>query len=621
MNKKLKLISSAILMVLMSVLAYAIITSEYISPADNYYMIDGGTSPDNVTFSVNATTNASIKIVNMTLWTNISGTWAANYTNDTDGTIGSKTNRLFIPLDTKITAPDLADGLVFVYNFYTCTNSSGECLWISNNRTVFVEDSPLVELVYPTTDSILSSSTIVFNYSVTGDSDTYTCHLYSNDTGTWHEEGTNSNVANATNKTHSTVITSGTGIVWNVKCSETTNSNIIGWSSANYTITVDTTAPTVVASAESYSNDKASDGYSARISVNATDSNADSCKLYINDSINNTVAYTSGTQFYQYFNATDGGYEWYVACNNTAGGSTSSTATAIVIDTVMPSLSSYINGTDIVSCIAMPLNFTLSEVANFTLEYGLTADSRTTAVRETDYSLVQSVDLTFNDAYETTHYSNFTFCDRAGNCNTTENAEITTPIPLCTGWSLWSVYDSAINLSDYRTNSGADYIYNWNNTDQSWIYSSDAGSLNEDYEMGVGDVVYAYESTGTTYFRNTSVTASYNINITAGHAYFGLYHDYSFGNITHGIFLNSSGGNSTPTLGNLVGGLEFQVDYFAGYNNSGQTFVNSIYTWSWQNDTTLGNNYKNGIDTLWAYVPYNLSINFTPSGEVIGNWT
>ena len=133
--------------------------------------------------------------------------------------------------------------------------------------------------------------------------------------------------------------------------------------------------------------------------------------------------------------------------------------------------------------------------------------------------------------------------------------------------------------------------------------------------MGIGDIVQLFESTNTTYFRNNTGTPSYQVNITGGHAYFGLYHEYSFGNISHVIFLNETSGNTTPQ------GVEFQIDYLSGFNNSNQLYIDAPYQWDWNNDTTLGKGYKNGLDTLWAYIPYNISFNVTPNGFVTGNWT
>lgn len=564
---------------------------------------------------------------------------------------------------------------------------SSSCRWGSVNRTVYVEDAPSITFNYPANNAYLNDSTVTINYTITGDSSTYLCDIYTNDTGNWTQESGSSTATNNTLKTTSTVISEKNGVTLNIRCAETANSNIFGWVTSNYTITIDETAPAITSSAVSYSNSSDSlEGYSAFINLSVVDNNENSCHLYLNGTLNITSSYTSSTAFAQYFNASDGAYTWFVVCDDTTASTTTTSNSTIVIDTIFPSLSSTINGSNISNCRAWELNFTMSEVANFTLEYGLTAGSKTYSDVESDYETTQSLTLGFNESYETVFYANLTFCDRAGNCNNSESSTFQSPIPLCTGWSLWSVYDLIINLSDYRARSGADYVYYWNNSGQTWIYSSAASSSHANHNMTVGDAVLLYENTNATYFRNISkpvrspvnetltmdsgnVTANvqhvediialdalrnatsenllgycnfttstgglvcnnthsgtiyadyryksyqYYLNITGGHVYFGLYHDYSFGNISHVILRNTSDGNYTPE------GLVTDIKYLSSFNNSAKEYVDSIYTWSWNNATTLGKNYKNSLDALWVYIDYNISINFTTNGNIYANWT
>ncbi len=726
-------LSMIFLMILMAVVSS--LTVEYVSPIDEFYLIKGGAVMGNITFETNATpTGASGAIQNMTLFTNISGTWLANFTNDTVGLVGTAVSTKFNTPSSNVTilSAGLSDGLVFVWNVYACdnvtkfgsedvildsdvyvvfdnyTNATGHglcnatckdawiitagrgqvlrypidtldgvrnttgedisghctlngstdgffrcnqtktvyngsgflsteafitstvkanytivdtCGYIGANRTVYVEDAPSITLNLPSDSSFDTDGTISINFSVTGDDDNYLCQVYSNDTGTWREDGGSNNAINNTDKLTSKVFSEKNGIVWNVRCSESTNSNIYGWSTSNYTITVDQTNPAITSSAPSYFTN-ISTAYSGYINLTVVDNNADSCDLYIDGTLDDTVSYTTNVPFAQYFNITEGEHNWSIICNDSSGRIDTVANTSITLDTITPGLNKNTNYTsEIANCEGFTVEFNFTEAVNATLTYGLTTMSPTFTEIETDYAANQTFTLTFNDSYNTDFYVNITICDIAGNCNTSLSEKtINSPIPLCTGWSLWSVYDMTINLSDYRAASGADFVYYWNNTGQSWIYSSAAGSLNEGYNVGIGDVVQLYESVNTTYFRNTSGSPSYYVNLTEGHAYFGLYHDYSFGNISYNIFLNDTGGNVTVT-DLWGGGLEFIVDYYSGFNNSNQEYVDAPYKWLWNNETTLGKNHKSGIDTLWAFVDYNLSINFTPNGQVLGNWS
>ncbi len=740
---KLKLTLSMIFLIaLMSVIAYAIVTVEYVQPADEKILIKSGTIEGNITFEANSTPSGFAgNITNMTLWTNISGTWKANYTNDTTSTMGAETNRIFDYSDTSIFSGNLADELNFKWNVQACDNktefieedvvlqpdfytildnttatpnnysvivtagrgrvinyplisiddvgnttggqmnagcvingtdgyfycnqtinvynstggfryaenliegntvkvnytitSEAACRFVGNNRTVSVQDAPSVTLNSPDDNAFDDDGTIVFNFTVTGDSDTYTCQVYSNDTGTWHIEG----AAIATNNSYklsNQVITEGNGIVWNVICAETAKANIRGWALANRTITVDKESPdiTIISPADGvYVSGNESPAYDVSITINVTDANPHRCVLKLNGTLNSTgrdsTSYTSGTPQLMNFNASDNTYAWNVECNNTAGLLTVTANRTITLDSTRPKITRNVNYTSSnANCEGFTVDFTISEEANVTFTYGLTSGSETYTTIETDYATNQTVTLTFNTSYEAPFFANITMCDRSGNCNNTvPELNLASPIPVCTGWSLWSVYDAAINLSDYRIASTADYVYFWNNSGQDWIYSSAAGSSHSDHNMMEGDVVQLYESTNTTYFRNNTanaITNKYYRNLTGGHAYFGLYEDYMLGNFSTQLFRNETGGNVTPSIlgyTGIGGGIVFNVDWFSSFNNSNQLYVDSPFRWSWNNDTVVGNASKNGLDTLWAYVNYNISINFTRGGEIVGNWS
>ena len=499
--------------------------------------------------------------------------------------------------------------------------------FVSANRTVHVEDAPNITINYPSNNGYSNSSTITVNYTVRGDSATYLGYVYSNDTGDWIQESGGSTSTNDSIKSTSTVFTEGK-ITWNLRSQETGNSNIYGWIISNQSITIDTTNPVITRNSPDDNTYVkyliGTDGYSAKINITVTDKNADYCTLKLNGTVNRSSVYTDGTHFDLNFNASDGNYKWSVNCSDAAGRKTETTNRTITIDTTSPKMSRHVNYTSTsANCKGFTVEFNFDEEVNSTFTFGTSAMAQTHTVKETDYSINQTFTLTFNDTYESSFYSNMTACDRANNCNGTSTTYpemiISSPIPLCTGWSLWSVYDSVINLSDYRAASGADYVYYWNNTGQSWIYSASAGSLQDNYNLGIGDVVQLYESINTTYFRNNTGSPGYHVNVTGGHAYFGLYHGYSLGNISYNLFRNESRGNLTPS-DIWAGGLEFRIDYLSSFNNSNQEYVDAIYLWDWNNATALGK-ISNGLDTVWAYINYSLSINITPGGEIIGNWT
>ena len=122
---KIKLITFMLFItILLAMVIYANVVAEQISPEDEFYGIKGGNvDTDNITFIINGTpSSVDANITNITIWTNISGTWKANYTNDTSGTAGEKVNRIFPLTDTSIF--NLSNGLRYVWGAQVCDNKS-----------------------------------------------------------------------------------------------------------------------------------------------------------------------------------------------------------------------------------------------------------------------------------------------------------------------------------------------------------------------------------------------------------------------------------------------------------------------------------------------------------------
>ena len=746
---KKKIILSLFLMILMSMIVYSIVKVEYTSPIDDFYLIKGGGVMGNISFGINATPNAlGGTIANATLWTNFSGTWMANFTNTTGGTVNTKQYYLFAAGDNKtFYSEDFADGLVFIWNvqvydnvtsftaetvpltsaeFTTfdnystgCVPSSKICIVVtagrgrlvnypvsaldgiandtiggftpgqcslngsndgffycnqtkityngtgtivsteilitpyvkvnytitSNyrfagaNRTVYVEDAPSITLNLPTDSSYDSDTTININITVSGDDDAYQCDIYSNDTGNWSVETGTSALTNDTDMLTSKIFNEG-AISWNARCEQSSNSNIYGRAIANYTVIVDTTNPVIALKYPIDATYQTTRTFYFNATVN--DTNLGSCNLYLNttntdwnsSSYNETITSMTTTNRFNFsekvFDA-DYNIKWGVRCNDSAGRSGWSSNYTVDIDTTLPKMRNNSNYTSsATNCKGFTVDFAMSEEVNLSFTYGLTSTSETWKEVESDFATNQTVTLTFNESYNTDFYANVTICDRAGNCNGTDIAftemVFPSPIGLCTGWTYWSIYDGRISLINLSEGSGADYVYWWNNSGRSWTYYSSASTGQGTHNLKQGDVVHFYESTNTTYFRNVSGSPDYFRNVTAGHIYFGLYDSYTLGNISHVLFLNSSGGNQTTNNSyyygaGSVGELVFRVDYLSGFNNTNHEYVNSIYTWSTNNDTAVGVGPKNGIDTLWAYFPYNLTINFSTNGDIMGNWT
>jgi len=691
---------SLIIVLAMAIFSFAISTPKLISPIDNFYWILGGYVMGNQSFTINSTPIGTGKIMNATLYTNISGTWKANTTNSTIGAEGTEVNRIFTQANTNISTNDLSNGKVFVWNVYSCDNvsvfynepvilsggsggvshypvasvegimndtaisvglgvcnatlssgtlkcnqtsinSSGTATQLltplilvnytisssckfGTNRTVHAENAPSITLNLPTTGSYDTDGMVTINLTVTGDDSRYNCEIYSNDTGNWSIKSGGINPLNNTSTLTTNSFNEGNGIRWNAKCTENLNSNIYGWTS-NSTISIDKTNPSIslISPADNAYQRYviATNGYSGLISINVSDANVDSCALKINGTSNNTQAYTSGTQLNMSFNSSGSVYKWNVWCNDSTGRTAETSNRTLNLLTTAPNLNRFINYSTSGTCKGFTVEFNFSEPVNATFKYGTSSMSRTTNLSESDYSINQTFTLTFNNSYETNFYANLTFCNPSGNCNNTIPELIyKSPIPLCSGWSSWSVYDSGITPANLAGNSTAEYVYWYNNTAQSWGYYTSGVSSGIKSSLGIGDVAQLYTAVDNTYFRNNTGSSKFYINVTGGSVFLPLYFDWTFGNLSYSVFRADNGSNTTPT-GYSGSGLEFRIDDFASYNNSNHKYNLFTYQWDTNNLTKLGKNYKNGLDTIWTYIGYNLSINFTANGEVIGNWT
>lgn len=177
-------------------------------PPDDFY--------DDFNFSVNLTFNASVTdddgIVNCSLWTDYSGTWSLNQTNNVSG-ISNVTNFTLNNLSNK----------TFIWNI-ECYDTYGHSTFAASAYTVVLnwsDNTPNIELLYPIqgyTNNAQQYVNLTFNASVSDDKGLLNCSLWTNYSGTWAINQTQaiggfSNITSfdmndLTNKT----------FVWNIQC-------------------------------------------------------------------------------------------------------------------------------------------------------------------------------------------------------------------------------------------------------------------------------------------------------------------------------------------------------------------------------------------------------------------
>ena len=160
-----------------------------------------------------------------------------------------------------------------------------------------------------------------------------------------------------------------------------------------------------------------------------------------------------------------------------------------------------------------------------------------------------------------------------------------------------------------------EYIYDWNETNQTWTFKVNGTATNENVTIKKGNAVWLYNSIDGIWYRN--ITLNYFLfNLTDGHNYMSLapYSNYTFGNVSFRSMRNSTGGSKNMSY-------VFSFEDFASWNNTGKVWESYFYNFSWNNDTRIGKNANNSLDAIWIYsnnsnVTYNSSLDY-----IVGNWS
>lgn len=484
---------------------------------------------------------------------------------------------------------------------------------------------PTITMNLPSTLQNYSVNTISPNISVTGDASTYSCWFYYNETGNMTQKGGSVTFTDSVVAVFPNVTISDGSWKWNAKCQETGNGLAFSWGT-NSTFTVDDTSPVITVNS-------IIDGHSDIVPVTrqyiraknftlnltVTEANIRNCSYYLTLSNNgtlalnqtNTTGISSGTSA-SFFTRTDvnttGIYTFYVNCSDYSSNIGGSTRYSFTVDIVPPSWTSIANYT-INNCTHWGINFTASETLDYSTVYsGNSSNPRNVSNYTTDgTNRIHKIPL--NNEWEKWYNINLTMVDLAGNYNQSTALILQySPVPLCTGWNIYTLYDSSYYISKLKTNANASYVYWWNATAQGWVYS-DATNLS------TGNAVYIYNPADSYWFRGSSSNLAYKRNLSIGHNYLGIGYSSTFGDLSTRQFWNATGTNITAD------GLNFYVHYFSSWNNTGKNWVSAMYQKSWRNTTTLGRLTYGGLDTLWIWSDFNISVDVNSTGYVYGNWS
>ena len=630
-----------------------------VTPADGYYSYNGHEIAGSCTVSPSTAWN----VTNISLMTNLDGTWKVNQTSNISTQIQG--DILYNFTINKYGNNSIADGtdIKFGCRVQQQLNSSttGEednyviTEYTTLNRTINIEYPPIMTLNAPANSGWSNKSSDIFNFTATSAFTTGTnfyCQFKTNETGTWGVTTGSFNVQNNTPYTFNYGLAEKSQTSWGIYCQEGADANVYNWS-INRTLKIDRTLPTLsinfiqnkTAVNNSYTNSKDD----ILINYTLTDANPSQCLF----SINGTLNHTDSTYKFTTLNASDGIYLFNVECTDSATNRVNSSTFWMTVDTVAPAISGINNYTISRFSGRKLINISANEPMNATVFYGTTVNTLSHQDNST-YQTIQNITISGFEQ-NTVYYFNFTACDRAGNCNKSGESfgqfGYTYPWKLLKGWSYYGIYDAKINFSVILNQTEAEYVYYFNQTGQSWIYATAGGTADMGFEVGtkVGEranggrhVVAIYEDTNSTWDkgtigkidRNTTNSGTYLYNFSTGDNLIKLARDVSFGNLSLTLF-NSSlqsglsgyefGVTISQTPGNLTdntqknGGLVYNITdfWFSAYNNSGVTWEPYyVYNFTLDNSTILTP--ISVHEVVWIYSPYNLTWN---TSNIIGNWS
>lgn len=525
----------------------------------------------------------------------------------------------------------------------------------TSNRTINIEYPPDIALTYPADSSWQGGVSSTLNFSVTSTFTTstlFTCQLFTNETNTWNVKSTIGTTTNNTNKSISYQFPELTDIRWGVYCQENADANVYNWS-VNRTIKADRTSPVVSITHLNQSSVVNRTYFKTNeliLNYSLTETNKDTCISYINSSVNVTDI-TPDTNFTVI--ASDGVYNVVIGCNDSANNWKNSSTFQFILDTIPPQINTVRNFSIVNTSDKRLINFSSNEDINLTLFYGTTTAVTSIFSNSTFATINQNGSINnqvvLNNLEENKiYYFNITACDRAGNCNTSGTTmgqfDFRFPFKLKAGWSYYGIYDGRINFSDILTDSGAEYVYYWNQTDQQWIFATAGGTSNMGFEVGssVGDhgnrhVIALYEEINSTWVRNVSNynnsanSISYKFNLTAGHNFLKMYDSRTMGKLAESMLNESilesgytgmrfglelvSTGNKSSNVAPLT--YNMTQFFFAAFNNSANDWtISYTYNFTKNNATTISN--ISISEVAWIFSPRNLTWNGT---NIMYNWT
>jgi hypothetical protein len=286
---------------------------------------------------------------------------------------------------------------------FACNEAGTRCSVNSNaNSPITVNEAPTDNFPTSTLNSPVdyyntSSSSITFECSAYDDINLIDVSLYTNTTGSWALNETNSSGINNTNYLFSKTISDGS-YLWN--CETCDNSSQCSFATSNRTLTIDSTPPAITL--PEYTNatpKKSSDSLTLNISVSDLGIGVDTCIVNIATATasNQTIAYSNGwcNGTYSLTGTSEGNQTINVYANDTLSNWGLNDSYVVWIDNTGPTLNTEgANETSITENSYFCLNITVTDA-------------------------ISDVDTVYAEVWDTSSWSNYTMSEDGTSCDGT----------------------------------------------------------------------------------------------------------------------------------------------------------------------------------------------------------
>ncbi|MFC2134931.1 DUF2341 domain-containing protein [Bacteroidota bacterium] len=470
---------------------------------------------------------------------------------------------------------------------YQNQNSPSTFYEVGSEESLDLIPPNVTSLTNPPPDSVIdavSGNVIDFNFTVTDNTAIANCSLYTNFSGSWTRNKTVYNVANNTETNITVTVEDGT-FIWNVLCYDSQENP--DWYDTNYTITIDTTYPSISFSNGTELNNSFVGRSWVFVNVSANDSNEANITFYLfNSSFDNINVSTlgAGNRNINFSNLANGVYYYNVSILDMVNHENFTETRKITLDTTEPSIElnapeNSFNDTN----SSVVFNWTASDSLASVFECNLSIDGVTNVT--VNVSSGTAWNETVSELIASLYYWNVTCTDLAGNINTSETRMFNISLPPA------DLYIDSSRLSFSNLNPELlDNITIFANVTN--LGGANASNVFVEFWDGLpGSGIYIGNDTRNVNV-DTNITFNVSWNITAGY---------------HNVWVVVDPYNTTQEQTEINNNATINISVL-------RSFINSAFNNSWSANATVEINFTLQ-DFTGGAINYTIFVDGTPNGQ------